>query len=323
MKETSSSTEDISLGSRNAPSIPLCRIALWATQFVPARGRGLKRGLLEQTHRVPRLSGIQTPRRPGFVPDRATYDRNMADGPKAAHVMILGCGRSGTSIFGELFEHLGPYAYWSEPKYGRLWQLDWSEPQAVKVPAEDPEFASTPGLSFPLEHLLENLPEPRRFYWQVRHPLDAICSLRPGIANNWGHHPKPPDWREWLDRPLLERCAHHWNYLNTAGYRAVREIARPTRFEDFIQDPRGFAEGICRDVGLAPEDHADALDAWANRVQNTNNEKFVEAKTSRNYSRPDHRTRIDRWKENLTREAVDRLTPMVADAARVFGYELE
>jgi hypothetical protein len=240
-----------------------------------------------------------------------------------SHVVILGCGRSGTSIFGELFEHLEPYTYWSEPKYGRLWQLDLTHPIAVKVPAEDPEFASTPGLSFPLEHLLENLPDPKLFFWQVRHPLDAICSLRVGIANNWGHHPRPPDWRDWLEKPLLERCAHHWRYLNTVGYSAVRELARPTRFEDFVADPRAFAEEICGYVGLAPEDYGQALDEWANRVQNTNNEKFVEARTSRNYSRPDHRARVGRWRENLTAEEVARLTPLVAEAARVFGYELE
>jgi hypothetical protein len=242
--------------------------------------------------------------------------------PRASHVIILGCGRSGTSIFGELFEHLEPYAYWSEPKYGDLWGLDWRRPVAIKVPEEDPDYASTPGLSFPLEHLLANLPEPRRFFWQVRHPLDAICSLRVGIANNWGHHPKPPDWRDWLERPLLERCAHHWNYLNTVGYAAVRDLARPTRFEDFVALPREFAEEICREVGLAPEDHGEALEGWASRVQNTNNAKFVEAKTSRGYSRPDHSRRIERWRENLTTEEVARLTPMVAETARGFGYEL-
>ena len=51
--------------------------------------------------------------------------------------------------------------------------------------------------------------------------------------------------------------------------------------------------------GLDIEAHESALAEWADRVQNTNNKKFVEAKTSRHYSRADHQTRIDRWKENL------------------------
>lgn len=240
----------------------------------------------------------------------------------AAHVVILGCGRSGTSIFGELFEHLSPYAYWSEPPFGEYLQLDFSSPIAVKVPAVDPRHPPTPGLSFPLETLLANVPGEKRFYWAVRHPLDAICSLRPGIANNWGHHPKPPDWREWLERPLLERCAHHWNYLNTVGYAAVRHLAAPKRFEDMIEDPRDFADSIGREVGLDPAAHRSELAAWAERVQNTNNERFVEAKTSRNYSRPDHTRRVGRWRENLTPDEIETLAPMVELAAKQFGYEL-
>ena len=34
-----------------------------------------------------------------------------------SHVIILGCGRSGTSIFGELFEHIPGYMYYSEPPF--------------------------------------------------------------------------------------------------------------------------------------------------------------------------------------------------------------
>ena len=241
---------------------------------------------------------------------------------RGAHVVILGCGRGGTSIFGELFDHLGPYRYASEPPYGEWIAGDFSTPQAVKVPAVDPAHPPTAGLSFPLEHLLETLPEPRKFFWQVRHPLDTICSLRVGIANDWGHHPKPPDWRDWLERPLLERCAHHWNHLNTVGYEAVREIAEPTRFEDFIAAPRTFAVSVCRTVGLDPAEHTEAIDAWSRRVQNTNNKDFVEAETSRNYSRPDHTKRVERWRENLTPEEARALAAMTAETARAFGYDL-
>ncbi|MEZ5394273.1 MAG: hypothetical protein R2724_15770 [Bryobacterales bacterium] len=77
------------------------------------------------------------------------------------------------------------------------------------------------------------------------------------------------------------------------GYAAVRHLAQPTRFEDFLEAPRA-AERIVADVGLDPAEHAAALDSWADRVQNTNNAKFVEAKTSRRLSRPDHARRVER-----------------------------
>jgi hypothetical protein len=65
-----------------------------------------------------------------------------------------------------------------------------------------------------------------------------------------------------------------------------------------------------------------AFAQWARRVQDTNNEHFVEAKTSQNYSRPDHRTRIDRWKENLNREDIKSVVPMLQMTAETFGYSL-
>lgn len=237
-----------------------------------------------------------------------------------AQVLILGCGRSGTSIFGELFEHLSAYTYFSELPYSELKALDFSKNYATKVPRESPGYPPTPGLSFPLEDFMATFPKPVKIFWQVRHPLDTICSLRVGIARNWGHHPQPPDWRDWLDRPLLEQCAHHWTYINTIGYEPVAELTQICRYEQMLADPLSFAQDICQEIGLDPVRHAEELQAWASRVQNTNNSKFVEAKTSRAYSTTDHQVRVERWKENLTPEEVEQLSPMIRETAAHFGY---
>jgi hypothetical protein len=236
-------------------------------------------------------------------------------------VMILGCGRSGTSIFGELFEHLPDYDYHSEPAFADVVSTDYSTPLAVKVPRESAEFSPDPGLSFPLAELRRKQPD-MRLFWIVRHPLDAICSLRVGIAQNWGHHPKPPDWRDWLRRPLVERCAHHWTWINSLGYAEVSEFAALVRFEDMISAPAEFARGICARIGLDPRDRDQAIADWARRVQDTNNADFVEAKTSRSYSRPDHTVRVGRWRENLSNEDFARVLPIVSATARSFGYDL-
>jgi hypothetical protein len=236
-----------------------------------------------------------------------------------APVMVLGCGRSGTSIFGELFEGLAGYDYRSEPPFADVVAADFTRPQAFKVPRESEGFPARPGLSFPLDALFEAAPEARLF-WIVRHPLDAVCSLRVGIAKAWGHHPRPPDWRAWLDRPLLEQCAHHWAFLNTAGFVQVEDCATVVRFEDMLDDPRAFAESVCAAVGVDPAAEAEALSRWTARVQNSNNSAFVEAKTSRGYSRADHSVRVARWRENLGPEDVDLIWPIVAAAAERFGY---
>ena len=179
--------------------------------------------------------------------------------PAPANVVILGCGRSGTSIFGELFEAIPGYTYYSEPFLADV-PCPASGPIAVKVPRTAVGSSPPTGASASLDDLRSVVPDPTIF-WQVRHPFDAICSLRVGIAQKWAHHPRPPDWQDWIDRPLVERCAHHWATINGAGYALVRGEAVVSRFEDMIRDPVTCAVTTCRLVGgdtTAPE-----LVAWA------------------------------------------------------------
>ncbi len=234
-------------------------------------------------------------------------------------IMVLGCGRSGTSILGELFEHLPDYRYRSEPPFAEVMGADFSSPLAFKVPHESEGFRPDRGLSFPLTVLRERAPE-MRFLWIVRHPLDAISSLRIGISQNWTHHPRPPDWQAWLDRPLIERCAHHWAFINALGFSQVEPFATVLRFEDMIADPRAFAEGLCDKLDLGRD--AQALATWAMRVQNTNNANFDEAKTSQPLSRPDHTVRVGRWRENLSDEDLALAVPIVGPTSERFGYDL-
>ena len=238
------------------------------------------------------------------------------------HVLILGCGRSGTSIFGELFEHLPNYTYHSEPDFEAFLNLDFSTPVAAKVPRESPKYTPSSGLSFPLELLQEKLSDSIQYYWIVRHPLDTICSLKVGISRNWGHHPKPPDWQDWLSEPLVKQCAYHWNYLNTIGFEQVKNLVKIKYFEELILETDTFAQGICEDLALDKSTVQATLNSWTQGVQNANNSKFKEAKTSQAYSTNDHKVRVGRWKENLTESEVAMVWPMVEATAMQFGYLL-
>ena len=246
----------------------------------------------------------------------------MSAGPVWRHAIVLGCGRSGTSILGELFAGLPGYSYRSEPPFEDLAGYDYRAPVAIKVPKPAAGRGASPGLPFLVTDLLAAVPEPRQIFWLARHPLDAICSLRVGIAQDWGHHPRPPDWKSWLSQPLLRRCAHHWVYINSLGYEQVRGIASLQRFEDMIGDPLGFARGICVEVGCDPADCEPALRAWARRVQDRDNDDFEEAECSKSYSRPDHVTKVGRWRENLSAADVAELVPIVAETAARFGYRI-
>ena len=234
-------------------------------------------------------------------------------------VMVLGCGRSGTSIFGEMFESLSAYHYASEPSFTEVVGADYSVPLAFKVPRQVAAFEAEPGLSFPLNEMQRYAPR-MKYFWIVRHPLDAICSLRVGISHNWGHHPKPPDWKAWLGRPLIEQCAHHWAFLNTMGFEQVSAFATVIKFEHIISDPIAVAKSACKTLALNFSANEPSLRQWAGRVQDTNNGKFIEARTSRAYSRADHAVRVGRWRENLTSAEIDSVLPIISKAARTFGY---
>ena len=241
-------------------------------------------------------------------------------------VCILGCGRSGTSIFGELFQSLPAFEYYSEPDLDSLWSIDWhqtpTQTPAIKVPRPHSHNQTSEGLPFKWPDFLDLFPKKPVIFWQVRHPLDTICSLKVGIARNWGHHPRPRDWQQWLGRPLVEQCAHHWNYLNTVGYEQVKPYARVSHFEDMIAQPLAFAQSNLAVTGLDYQSVKNEVEMWAVRVQNSNNEKFVEAECSRAYSTQDHKQKVGRWRENLSLEEVTRAIPIVQAGARNFNYRL-
>jgi hypothetical protein len=238
--------------------------------------------------------------------------------PKPSNVIILGCGRSGTSIFGELFAAFPGYLYLSEPLLADVPLRD--EAVAVKVPRTGPHDDPPDGAATSLRAIHAAVGEPRTVFWQVRHPLDAICSLRIGIADGWGHHPRPADWEAWVGRPLLERCAHHWATINGPGYQQVADHAVVNRFEDLIADPRACANRTAAVVGA--DVTGPAVEAWIDRVQDTDNDRFIEAETSRPRSSPDHVHRVGRWQENLTSAEVDSVRAIVTEGAAGFGYDL-
>ena len=234
-------------------------------------------------------------------------------------VMILGCGRSGTSIFGEMFNYFGGYTYRSEPPFDDVMSADFSVPQAFKVPRECSQYPADSGLSFPISAAVKRAPK-MNFFWIVRHPLDAVSSLRVGISNNWGHHPRPPDWQDWLSRPLVEQCAHHWAFINSYGFNNVSSRAHVVRFESMVSDPKQFAKSVCDILRPGKREVPNSIHEWAARVQNENNADFIEAETSRAYSTNDHAVRIGRWQENLSKSDIARMLPIVEETGTSFGY---
>ncbi|MCB1039646.1 MAG: sulfotransferase domain-containing protein [Acidimicrobiales bacterium] len=230
-------------------------------------------------------------------------------------VLVLGCGRSGTSIFGELFESLPGYRYLSEPPVDVLRSSTGAPALATKVPHVPDAAAAQERVATMVGAMDDPI-----VIWVVRHPLDAIASLRVGIADGWGHHPRPTDWEQWLDRPLVERCAHHWATVNTVEWESARRhIRRVQRYEAMVTDPECTAREVAALVGTSPDE---ATERWWRRVRDRDDEHYVEARTSRRRSRPDHTVRVGRWRENLSPADISAVAPIVAEAAALHGYDV-
>ena len=54
-------------------------------------------------------------------------------------------------------------------------------------------------------------------------------------------------------------------------------------------------------------------------MHNENNDRFIEAQTFRSYSRPDHKVRVGRWRENISDREIAMARPIVAEMAEAFG----
>ena len=87
-------------------------------------------------------------------------------------------------------------------------------------------------------------------------------------------------------------------------------------------DSSKFSREICVQLEIDPELHNLELKSWNRRVQNINNEDFIEALTSRPYANQDHSNKINRWKENLTKEHLEEIVHMVCQTAAQFEYVL-
>ncbi len=83
-------------------------------------------------------------------------------GKRASHVIVLGCGRSGASIFGELFAGLPGYSYYSEPPFEDLAGYGYAAPVAIKVPKPARVRPTSPDLPFRVRELRAAVPEPRQ-----------------------------------------------------------------------------------------------------------------------------------------------------------------
>lgn len=247
------------------------------------------------------------------------------------HVVIAGCPRSGTSILGELFETHPDFKFYFEPAVRAIEERRWPETHrwAMKNPIIFPEdrpadlnlrirdaiSRRTPGLAFNVEQI-ETLVPGVRFVWIMRHPLDTVSSLIPGLSKDWMHPPRPPNWLKLMQQKPYVRAAEYWNWFNSLGYESlIDRDPLVVRYERLVMRTREVVGEVLTHVE-AP--WPDEMEGYIERV--TNDPKGYQAQHQSRWSREGHSFHIERWRDSLLLEQAQHAWMIVEDTALKHGY---
>ena len=257
-------------------------------------------------------------------------------------VFLLGCARSGTSIFGEalaahpdvtyLFE-LSPAwnAIVEEGADHRLERSAANAEIARQVYAEfSPRLRGEPG-----EVLLEKNPKHvlrlpflagifpwARFIHIIRDGRDTAASLMfRNRGPGWGHL-RVPGWQALLERYGGEnhiRCAHQW--------RIAVETARgdgaflggqyiEVRYEDLVEDPLNVTRRALAFMGL---DATLEVAEFCGKIQDETGGSYHALKQVRHYV-DNHSRRIGRYRENLEPGQIAEVESACGELLGELGY---
>ena len=117
-------------------------------------------------------------------------------------------------------------------------------------------------------------------------------------------------WRDYLDRPIEDVCAAQYVAMNEAILEARQSISRTQwteiAYEDLVRDPVAAFRGVWKDLGLH---FGPRQEAHCRNVLDRPYNAFSPI-------------RLDKWKEQVNRERIERVLPAVARTAGRMGYRL-
>lgn len=253
--------------------------------------------------------------------------------------LIVGCARSGTSILGELIEAHPEIQYVFEAH--SVWELGGSGiNNSHRMVAQDAtEFIKArvrnwfeernggacliveknPRNTLRIPYVREIFPEAKIIHI-VRDGRDVACSLVPGCGGAEWWHLKPPSWQVLMSNyegPM--RCARAWKEIMEIALADLSGVCHlQLRYEDLVNDPFEVATRIMTYLGLGSHP---AVEDFCLKIQNSTDCTYHARQQSMWY-RSDHRSRIDRWRENLSREEQSVIRDLLAPLLHELDYEV-
>lgn len=245
-------------------------------------------------------------------------------------IFVVGCSRSGTSVFVELFSQHADLANWSEA--AQVLELKYYDPtvdhykdrtdvteaDALRIRAFFGAFARLtrkrylvnkhPQNSLRIAYLKAVFPD-ARFVHVVRDGRAVVASHLRKVERDkfrqfypFGNFPKPVRWREYLALPPLLQYAYQWrdvvSYVRGAAESDLADDEYvEIRYEDLCNDPRSALAMIDAALGLDPRRRYDEKAPPTLRSQNA------------------------KWREEWSTAEVRQIEAVIGDLLQEFGYE--
>lgn len=160
-----------------------------------------------------------------------------------------------------------------------------------------------------------------KFIHIVRDGRDVACSLVPGCGGVEWRHLKPPSWQEYyLKFSGAIRCAHVWKQVVETTLGDLQNVPHlQIRYEDLLASPQLIAKEIFNFLEI--DLHAKTLEFCSNITNKTSSS--YQAKFQDQWYRNDHSIRVGRWNENLTKEEIKVINPLLKPLLTQLGYHIE
>lgn len=244
-------------------------------------------------------------------------------------VFIVGCSRSGTTLFAEIFgarqdvcNVMDASQVWDLRYYDKFADdhRDENDANLWEISRVRTSFAVRVLKSGKSRLVNKNNQNSLRLrYLKCIFPdayvIHVVRDARPVVLSNlsrlekdayrrkfpFGRFPKPVAWRSYLDKPLVEQFAHQWNDITTEVRRDGPKLFGPERFievkfEEFCADPQRSLEMLDRFCGLPDGERDPALLASIGSGES------------------------DAWTSRLVAEDINRIDEITGRQMAVFGY---
>lgn len=262
-------------------------------------------------------------------------DRSIT--PPLNIALVIGCARSGTSILGELIAAHPDVRYVFEAV--TVWERGGSGENdshrliaahatpALSKETRDWAAATVGNASILVEKSPRNIlrvpyvraifPEAKLIHI-VRDGRDVACSMVPGCGGDRWSHLKPPSWKRLFETAGgALRCALAWRDILEVGLEDLQGVPHlQVRYEDLVASPLTVAATVFAYLKL--DLHHAALD-FTGRISNDTASPHHASQQTQWY-RPDHKTRVGRWRENLAPLEQDEINEILAPMLGRLGY---